>query len=321
MPEGIVFVHVQHARYAYDAADRFLLIQRPVRGQQPVLEIIQVRHAVLCYFAALASLAAVSGHEHPPVGEPVDGQQAVVAALPAALHRDLGLEVFQFACAHDAAPLPFLSPLAGYQRSAVCAHDACYVRPYRLSPGNQFETPQHRRVIERAPLDDDFFADLPGILYPYDLHQGVFDDGIGQARRDVAHGRAFLLGLLDPGIYKDGTPGAQIHRVPGQQSLLCELLDAHVERTCEGFDEGTAARRTGLVEHDVLDDAVPHLHAFHVLSADVQYELHPGQEMLGRLVMGNRLDLAYVDAQSRLHQAFTVTGDDRVRDPGPLGHP
>ena len=64
----------------------------------------------------------------------------------------------------------------------------------------------------------------------------------------------------------------------------------------------------------MVDDAVLHAQALHVLAADVQDELHAGQHLLGAAQMGHRLNLAGVDPQGLKQQPLAVTGHGRVAD-------
>jgi hypothetical protein len=89
-----------------------------------------------------------------------------------------------------------------------------------------------------------------------------------------------------------------VQRLPRSTGMLAadgrlgELLHGHAHGVGEVGDERAAARRAGLVEHDVLDDAILDLEALHVLPADVEDEVHVGHEGLGAAEVGDGLDLA-----------------------------
>ena len=55
-----------------------------------------------------------------------------------------------------------------------------------------------------------------------DLIQRVFDDGVGETRGDILHGRALLLRLLDVGVHEHGAARAKIDGMGGEQRLLRE---------------------------------------------------------------------------------------------------
>ena len=143
-----------------------------------------------------------------------------------------------------------------------------------------------------AALDDHLAADLLGVAQLNDLEQGILNDGIGQAGRDVAHRGAFLLRLLDARVHKNRAAAAQVDGGLGMDGGIGERAHVHVHRDGEALDKAAATRRAGLVEHDVLDNAVLDAQALHVLAADVQDKLDAGQERLGAAQVRDGLDLA-----------------------------
>ena len=145
-----------------------------------------------------------------------------------------------------------------------------------------------------------------------DLEQRVFDDGIGQAGGDVTHRRAFLLRLLHAGVHEHRAAASQVDRVLGADGLLGERAHVHVHGHREALDEAAATRRARLVQHDVLDDAVAHAQALHVLAADVQDELDAGQEGLGAAQVRHGLDLAGVGLERLDEQRLAVAGGGHV---------
>ena len=93
-----------------------------------------------------------------------------------------------------------------------------------------------------------------------------------------------------------------------------EFLDRHVDRLRVGLDEGTAAGRTRLIEHDMINRAVLDAHALHVLSADVEDKINTGQEFLRRLVMRHRLDNPVVRIKAGLDQPLPISGYGCIGD-------
>ena len=93
-----------------------------------------------------------------------------------------------------------------------------------------------------------------------------------------------------------------------------ERAHVHVHRHGEALDKATATRRAGLVEHDVLDDAVLDAQALHVLAANVQNELDAGQERLGAAQVRDGLDLAGIGLEGLDEQRLTVARGGHVAD-------
>ena len=93
-----------------------------------------------------------------------------------------------------------------------------------------------------------------------------------------------------------------------------ERAHVHVHRDGEALDKATATRRAGLVEHDVLDDAVLDTQTLHVLAADVQDKLDAGQECLGAAQVRNGLDLAGVGLEGLDEQRLAVARGGHVAD-------
>ena len=93
-----------------------------------------------------------------------------------------------------------------------------------------------------------------------------------------------------------------------------ERAHVHVHRHGEALDKAAAARRAGLVEHDVFDDAVLDAQALHVLAADVQDELDARQERLGAAQMRDGLDLARVGLEGLDEQRLAIARGGHVAD-------
>ena len=204
--------------------------------------------------------------------------------------------------------------VAGEQGCAVRAHAAGDVGAHGVHARELLERAQGRVGHEGAALDDHLRADLLGITQLDDLEQGVLDHGVGQARRDVAHRGALLLRLLDARVHEHGAAAAQVDGVLRRDGLGRERAHVHIHRHGEALDEATAARGAGLVEHDVLDHAVAHAQALHVLAADVEDELDAGEEGAGAAQMGDGLDLARVGLEGLDEQGLAVTGGGHVAD-------
>ena len=69
----------------------------------------------------------------------------------------------------------------------------------------------------------------------------------------------------------------------------------------------------------MLDNAVFHAKALHVLAADVEDELDSGKHLLGTAQMGDGLDLARVDVQGLQEQMLAVAGDGDMAELDAIG--
>ena len=320
MPEGIVLVHVEGTRDAHRPARRILGVEDGAVEEQVVLELEEVGGLGLLLPVPGTLLAAVAGDEAAPAAKVVDREQAVVGAAPAV---DLGLpclERVDLLAGEQRGDAVRAGAVAGEKCRAIGAHAAGDVGTDHVTTGEQLEGAQRGIAHEGAALDHHVLANLVEVAELDDLEQGVLDDGVGQAGSDVAHGRAFLLCLLDAGVHEDGAAAAQVHGVLGSHGLDREVLDAHAHGHREALEEAAAARGAGLVEHDVLDDALLDLQALHVLTADVQDELDVGHEGLCAAQVRDGLDLAGVGAQGLDEQGLAVAGRGDVADGGVLGH-
>ena len=292
VPEGVVLVHVEGAGDTHGAMRCGLGVKYRTIEQQLVLEGEEVGGERLGTLATRTLLAAIARDELTAVAEVVDREQAVVGAAAAVGLGLLHLEVVDLLAAEQGRGTVLAGTIAGEQGGAIAAHAAGDVRANRLAPGKLLERAQRRVTHEGAALDDDIFADLLRVAHLDDLEQRVLDDRVGEAGRDVANGRALLLGLLHARVHEDGAAAAKVNGLLGTHGGVREVLDGEAHRIREALDEAAAARGARLVEHDVLDDAVVHAQALHVLTADVEDELDVGDEGLGAAKVSDSLDLA-----------------------------
>ncbi len=318
-----------------------LRVKRLVAEQALRLVLEKVGHLRLRIRMAGAAFAAVAGDEAAMLArfrvdaEIVDGQQAVVVAGLAAgraLHRLQSVELVgpqkmrgdehvgaqRISRAHAFALLLAENRLAvtvaREQGGAVGSHVARDVGTHRIHARKLLEAAQHRVIQEGAALHDDLRAHLVRVADFDHLEEGVLHDRNRESGGDVAHRRAFLLSLLHAAVHEDRAAAAQVNRVLGAIGGFSEFGNLEVKAACEALDEAAATRRAGLVEHDVVDHAVAHAQAFHVLAANVQDELHAGNHLLGAAQMRHRFNLAGVDAQRLQQQALAVAGHGRVAD-------
>ncbi len=319
VPEGVVLVHVEGARYAHGAAGRLLAGPARTVEQQAVLDLEEVGGGALGLGAAGALLAAVAGDEAPTAAEVVDGEQAVVGAA-AAVGVDMPhLEVVDLIAGEQRGGAVLPGAVAGEEGGAVGAHAPGDVGADGRAAAELLEGAQRGVAHEGAALDHDLPADGPGVAHLDDLEQRVLDDRVGQARGDVAHGGALLLGLLHAAVHEHGAAAAEVHGGRRAHGRGGEVAHVHAHGVGEALDERAAAARAGLVEHDRLDDAVAHAQALHVLAADVEDELHVGHERLGTAKVGHGLDLAGVGLEGLDEQGLAVAGGGHVADGRALG--
>ena len=255
---------------------------------------------------ASAALATVARDEAPAATEVGDGEQAAVGAQAAASGLVGHLEVVDFVLGEQGGGAVGTGAVAREQRGAVATHAARDVGAEGLLAREQLKRAQHGVVQERATLHDDLLADLLGVADLDNLEQGVLHDRVGQAGGDVAHRGAFLLGLLHARVHEDRAAAAQVHGVFSREGGGGEVLHRHAHGVGKSADERAAARRAGLVEHDVLDDAVLHAQALHVLAAHVEDELDAGKHLVGAAQVRDGLDLAGVGMERLDEQALAV---------------
>ena len=313
VPEGVVLVHVERAGDAHRAAGRLVYRQRVTVKEQAVLKVKEVRRlALFASGLAGALLAAVSRDEAPASAEVVDGELAVVRAQATVRVPALDLEIVYLLTREEQGCARGACPVSGEQSCPVGAHGARDVRSYDVATREQLEGPECGVTHEGAALDDDVSADLIVVAQLDDLEERVLDDGVREARRHVTDGRPLLLGLLHTGVHEDGAAAAEVDGARSAHGSLCELLHRHAHGVGEVRDEGAAAGRAGLVEHDMLDDTPLDLQALHVLASYVQDELDVGHEGLGAAQVSDRLYLAGVGAQGLDQDALAVAGRGHV---------
>ena len=314
VPEGVVLVHVECARDTHGAARGLVGTQDLAVKEQLVFLFEEVGGLGLLLFVAGALLAAVAGDKAPAAAKVVDGKLAVVGATAAADVLLRHGEVRDVLGRKDGRGAVGAGAIAGEQGRTVGAHAAGDVGTHGMNAGELLKRAQRGIGHKGAALNDHLAADLLGVTQLNDLEQGVLDDGIGQAGRDVAHRGAFLLRLLDARVHKDRAAAAQIDRGLGVDGGVGERAHIHVHRDGKALDKATATRRAGLVEHDVLDDAVLDAQALHVLAADVQNELDAGQERLGAAQVRDGLDFARVGLEGLDEQRLAVARGSHVAD-------
>ena len=197
VPEGVVLVHVERARNADGAARGLVGVQHLAVKEQLVFLFEEVGSLGLLLFVAGTLLAAIAGNKAPAAAKVVDGELAVVGATAAADVLLRHGEVRDILGRKDGRDTVGTGAVAGEQGRTVGAHAAGDVGAHGVNAGELLKRAQRGVGHKGAALDDHLAANLLGIAQLNDLKQGVLDDGVGQAGRDVAHRGAFLLRLLD----------------------------------------------------------------------------------------------------------------------------
>ena len=314
VPEGVVLVHVECARDTHGAARGLVGAQHLAVKEQLVFLFEEVGGLGLLLFVTGTLLAAVTGNEAPAAAKVVDGELAVVGAAAAADMLLRHGEVRDVLGRKNGRGAVGAGAIAGEQGRTVGTHAAGDVGAHGMNAGELLKRAQRGVGHKGAALDDHLAADLLGVAQLNDLEQGILDDGIGQAGRDVAHRGAFLLRLLDARIHKDRAATAQVDGSLGMDGGIGERAHIHVHRHGKTLDKAAATRRASLVEHDVLNHAVLDAQALHILPADVQDKLDAGQECLGAAQVRNGLDLAGIGLEGLDEQRLAVARGGHVAD-------
>ncbi len=198
MPEGVVLVHVECARDADGAARGLVGTQHLAVKQQLVFLFEEVGGLGLLLFVAGALLAAVAGNEAalpPPKSLTVSWQ--LLEQRPQRTCFCVTVRCAMSSARKDGRSAVGAGAIAGEQGRTIGAHAAGDVGAHGMNAGELLKRAQRGIGHKSAALDDYLAADLLGIAQLNNLEQGILDDGIGQAGRDVAHRGAFLLRLLD----------------------------------------------------------------------------------------------------------------------------
>ena len=257
----------------------------------------------------LSPLAAVVGDPGAPVGEADDSPAAVISAEGAGRVRVLSVgEIIQ-----RIEPRKRFLQRAGIVRflcekgCADGAHDAGIRRADHLMAHILLQRPENRVVLKGAALDHDPASQGVQIRNTDDLGKHVFDDGTAETRHNVARQLPVPLFRDDAGIHEDRAAAAEERRVLRREGLGGDGPHRDLQGRGEILQEGAAARRTGLVHHDVRDDAVIQPDGLHILAADVQQEGGILHILLRRPGMGNGLDKVALSAESLVEQKLPIT--------------
>ena len=313
VPERQKLVHIQAERDADLAAAVRGGCCLAVAVQQ--LELVGVEVQVLVVgLAGHGLVAPVAGDKALAIGKNVDGQLAVVAA-PLTLHGvDLLAEMLQLQLGqHGAAGVRACLGLA-VQGRAVSAHQARNVGTDDVDAHLLLKGAEHSLIVEGAALYHDVAAQLLGAGRADDLVQRVLDDGDGQTGADIFNRGTVLLRLLDRRVHKHGAAAAKVNGLVGKQAQRGKLLDVVAQRLGERLQKAAAAGGAGFVQEDVADRTVLNFEALHVLTADVDDEIHVGQKVLGGGKVRDSLDKTAVTVERIFDELLAVAGGGHAGD-------
>ena len=248
------------------------------------------------------------------IGKNVDGQLAVVAA-PLTLHGvDLLAEMLQLQLGqHGAAGVRACLGLA-VQGRAVSAHQARNVGTDDVDAHLLLKGAEHSLIVEGAALYHDVAAQFLGAGRADDLVQRVLDDGDGQTGADIFNRGTVLLRLLDRRVHEHGAAAAKVNGLVGKQAQRGKLLDVVAQRLGERLQKAAAAGGAGFVQEDVADRTVLNFEALHVLTADVDDEIHVGQKVLGGGKVRDSLDKTAVTVERIFDELLAVAGGGHAGD-------
>ena len=143
--------------------------------------------------------------------------------------------------------------------------------------------------------------------------EAVVDDRIRKTGRNVANRGTFAQHLLHLGIHKHRAARSQIAGQFTQAGPTGKVGHAVVHALGKGLDKRAAARRTGFVDFNAIDDALLHKDGFHILAADVENETHIGHHVAGGPIMGNGFDNAIAQTEGFADEVFAVAGGATAR--------
>ena len=299
-PERVVFIHIEDAGDTHKTSLGVSFCQRFIGEEAFIFISEQVRSRIFLLLFTKSAFAAVAGDVAASAGKFIDGQTAVVSTAVAFSH---GSGIFQ--CLHllftqHGSLLAFIT-LSGDQCSTECAHDTGDIRTDHFAVGDLLKASKNSIVIESTALYHDILSKGRSIGYFDNLEQRIFNDRVSKSGRDIIHTGAFLLGLLYTGVHKYRTAGSQVNGMLCEESCLCEILDRKVQRFCKGFDKGTTAGGTCLVELYIVNCMIFNTDTFHILTADVKDTVHIRVKELSSIIMGDGLHLALIQHQCRFY--------------------
>ena len=93
-----------------------------------------------------------------------------------------------------------------------------------------------------------------------------------------------------------------------------EILYRIVQRLGKSLDERAASGGAGFIELYTVDSLILDFDTFHILTADIKDTVYVRLKECRRIIVSDRLDLAFVQHEGGLDQRFAVTGGAGVYD-------
>ena len=94
----------------------------------------------------------------------------------------------------------------------------------------------------------------------------------------------------------------------GKQAHFGKLGNVIAQCVGKGLQERTTAGRASLIQEDVVNGTIANLKALHILTADVDDEIHVGHEGFGGSKVSYRFYNAVFNGKGVFQQLFAVTG-------------
>ena len=302
IPERIVLKHIQYPGNAHLASNRFLRGKRLIGEQTLVFIFVKVRNVILVLLFTDTALAAVSAYKLASSCEFVDGETAAVGTSVAVSHGGCVFQLIDLVNRkHGGLTTLCVVAFFGNQGCTEGTHDSGNVRTDGLTACNTLKASKNTVVVEGSALYNNVPAKLLCIGNLDNLVKSILDNRVGKSGRDICDRSAFLLGLFYLGVHKYGTSGTKVNRMLCKKSGFGEILHGVVQGFGKGFNKGTAARGTCLVQLYAVNGLVADLDALHILSADIYDTVNLRIKESSCIVMGNGLNLALIQQQGSLH--------------------
>ena len=263
---------------------------------------------ILILLLTNTTLTAVAAYELTPAGEFVDGKTTVIGTSVAVGHGGSVFQLIDLGNGKHSSLTSFcMVALLGNEGSTESTHNTGNVRTNSLTACYTLKASKYTVVVEGSALHYNMTSQLFGIGNLDNLVKRILDNRICKTCGNISYGCAFLLGLLYLGVHKYGTSCSKVNRVFCKKGSLGEILYGVVQGLGKGFDKGTTAGGTCLVQLYTVYGLITDLDTFHILSADIYNTVNLRVEESCCIVMGNGLNFAFIQQQSSLHQRLAVT--------------
>ncbi len=198
--------------------------------------------------------------------------------------------------------------------TSVGTHQLRHIAASHLGMRQQLKGSHHGVISHRAALYHYLASQVLIAMQFEHLVEAVLDYGVGNAGGDVGNAGALSEHLLHLRVHKYGAASAQVARSLRLAGELGEILYRVAHVVGKGLDEGSAARRTGLIELHSHHSSLLHEDGFHVLSADVEDETYVWHQRCGSPLVGHRLDNAAVEPKCGLYELFAIASGTRAHN-------